>query len=196
MNARPAGTSAPSAPETLSGMVVSLLFWSTLLAASLLFAAVSLSPKLLEMLRLQDDYDSTQFRLVQVEQQNEQLQRVVEAIRRDKDFAAEMTRIEFDAVRRDEEIIPVDADLRLSPRELGNLRSPAMIPRAWYRPLLVPFVENDSLRMSLLGTAAALVVISFTWMQPATARQLTRPIGACRSAWHAVRARYTRAAQR
>ena len=181
-----------SSPETISGMVVSLLFWASLLSAAFLFAAVSLSPKILETMRLQDDYDGTQFRLVQVEQQNEQLQRVVDAIRQDPDFATEMTRIEFDAVRQGEEIIPVDAELRLSPRDLTQMRTPAIVPRAWYRPLLVPFAENDSLRMSLLGTAAVLILVSFTWMQPSSARQLARPVGACQSFMQTVRARYLR----
>ena len=187
-------TASPrSAPETISGLIVSLLFWVSLLSAAFLFAAVSLSPKMLETMRLQDDYDATQFRLVQVEQQNEQLQRVVDAIRQDPDFATEMTRIEFDAVRKGEEIIPVDPELRLSPRDLTQMRTPALIPRAWYRPFLVPFAENDSFRLSLLGTAAVLVIVSFTWMQPSTARQIARPVGACQSFFQAVRARYFRA---
>lgn len=181
-----------SSPETISGMVVSLLFWFSVLTAATLFAAVGLSPKLIERSRLRDSYDANQFRLVQIERQNEQLQRVVDAIRNDKEFAAEMTRIEFDAVRQDEEIIPVDAGLRLSPRDVGIPHAPAVMPRVWYRPLLVPFAENDSLRMSLLGTAAALVVISFTWLQPATARRLVRPVGACQSVWSSLRARYVR----
>ncbi|MBS0201298.1 MAG: hypothetical protein JSS49_00255 [Planctomycetes bacterium] len=181
-----------STPETISGLVVSLLFWLSLLTAAALFAAVGLSPKLIERSRLRDQYDANQFRLVQIERQNEQLQRVVDAIRTDSEFAAEMTRIEFDAVRHDEEIIPVDAGLRLSPRDVGIPHSPAVVAQVWYRPLLVPFAENDSLRMSLLGTAAALVVIAFTWFQPATARQLVRPVGACQLLWSSLRARYVR----
>ncbi len=184
------GKVAPLAPETVSGMAISLLFWFSLMMAAVLFAAVVLSPKLVELARLRDEFNSNQLRLVQIEQQNEQLQRVVNAIRQDKDFAAEMTRVEFDAVLRDEEIIPVDSGLRLSPRDLAIPHSPAAIPRVWYRPLLIPFAEQDSLRMSLLGTAAALVVISFTWFQPATARQLAQPVGACRSVWRILRSRY------
>jgi cell division protein FtsB len=179
-------------PETISGLVLSLSFWLSLLLAVALFAAVGLSPKLIERARLRDESDAIQFRLVQIEQQNEQLQRVVDAIRGDKEFAAEMARIEFDAVRRDEEIIPVDSALRLSPRDPIAPRSQSVVPRIWYRPLLVPFAESHSLRMSLLGTAAALVLISFTWLQPASARQLARPVGACRSVWQALRSRYVR----
>jgi len=183
---------AQPAPETLTGFVISLLFWLSLLVATVMFAAVGLSPKLIDQARLREEYEANQFRLVQLEQQNEQLQRVVDAIRRDKEFAAEMTRIEFDAVRQGEEIIPVDSGLRLSPRDAAVTRAPAVMPQAWYRPWLMPFAENDELRMSLLGSAAALIVISFTWFQPVTARQLARPVGACRSMWQAACIRYTR----
>lgn len=178
-------------PETLSGMVISLLFWLSVLMAASLFAAVGLSPKLIEQLRLRDEFTANQFRLVQVEQQNEQLEQVVNAIRQDKDFAAEMTRIEFDAVRRDEEIIPVESELRLSPRDIGVPHVPAVMPRAWYRPLLVPFAENDSLRRNLLAAAAALVVVSFTWFQPTvSARSSVTAEPTRRSIWSALRDRY------
>jgi hypothetical protein len=189
------GLDAVSAgPETVSGMVTSLLFWFSLLAAAFLFALVGLSPKLLEQARLRDEHAAIQLRLVQLEQQNEQLQGVVDAIRQDKDFAAELTRIEFDAIGRDEEIIPVDAHLRLAPRNLELPRTPAQIPRAWYRPLLIPFVENDALRSRLLIVAAVLVVISFTWLQPSSARKLDQPVGTCWSVWQSIRARYIRSA--
>lgn len=172
--------------------MVSLLFWLSLLVAAAIFGVVGLSPKLIEQAWLREQYATHQLRLVQIEQQNEQLQRVVDAIRQDKDFAAELTRIEFDAVGRDEEIIPVEARLRLSPRDVGLPRGAAKAPRAWYLPLLAPFVENDSLRMRLLGVAALLVVISFTWLQPSAARKLDRPVGACWSMWQVIRARYVR----
>lgn len=187
------GTVGATRPETLSGMVISLLFWLCVLVAAALFAAVGLSPKLIEQLRLRDEFAANQFRLVQVEQQNEQLEQVVNAIRQDKEFAAEMTRIEFDAVRRDEEIIPVESELRLSPRDIGIPHVPAVMPRAWYRPLLVPIAENDSLRRNLLTAAAALVVVSFTWFQPTASERATASGDVTRrSIWSALRDRYVR----
>jgi hypothetical protein len=179
-------------PETVSGLVVSLLFWLSLVAATLMFAAVGLSPKVLERLRLTEQYEASQLRLVQTELQNDQLERVLDAIRRDKEFAAEMTRIEFDAMRKDEEIIPVDPALRLSPRELAATRSSAVIPAAWYRPLLVPFAENDLLRRNLLIAAAITVVVSFTWLQPNRSRQASAPTRSVPSLWSGLRARYVR----
>jgi cell division protein FtsB len=174
-------------------MVVSLLFWLSLLAATAMFAAVGLSPKILERMRLEAQFDASQFRLVQMEQQNEQLERVLEAIRKDKDFAAEMTRIEFDAMRQDEEIIPVESGLRLSPRDLSTPKTPAVMAQAWYRPVLVPFAENDLLRRNLLTASAVLVVIAFTWLQPARATQEKSQVASRESLWRQLRNRYVRA---
>lgn len=188
--AGPVISSGNSANETVSGLIVSLLFWACLLLAASLFASVALAPKLAETLRLQDLYTVNQLKLVSVERQNEQLQRVVEAIQHDKDFATEMTRIEFDAVRSDEEIIPVAADLKLETRGIETPRTQPVVPRAWYRPWLTLLTENDSLRSSLLGTAAVLVVVSFTWFQPASTDRIAKQIQFSRTAWQALRKRY------
>lgn len=176
--------------ETVSGLIVSLLFWCCLLLAASLFASVALSPKLAETLRLRDLYATNQLKLVAIERQNEQLQRVVEAIQNDQDFATEMTRIEFDAVRADEEIIPVAADLKLETRGLETLRPQPVAPRAWHRPWLTMLTENDSLRSGLLGAAAVLVIVSFTWFQPASAARIAQQVRFGRTAWQALRNRY------
>lgn len=188
--ASPVTTGGNSAHETVSGLIVSLLFWFSLLMAASLFTCVALAPKLVETLRLRDLYTVNQLKLVSVERQNEQLQRVVEAIQHDTDFAAEMTRIEFDAVRSDEEIIPVAADLKLETRGIETPRVQPVMPRAWYRPWLTLLTENDSLRSSLLGVAAVLVVVSFTWFQPASADRIAKQVKFGRTAWQALRNRY------
>ncbi|MBC8113385.1 MAG: hypothetical protein H7062_03340 [Candidatus Saccharimonas sp.] len=189
--AGPVASGGNSPTETVSGLIVSLLFWFCLLLAASLFAAVALAPKLAETLRLRDLYTTNQLKLVSVERQNEQLQSVVDAIQNDKDFATEMTRIEFDAVRSDEEIIPVAADLKLETRGIQTPRAQPVIPRAWYQPWLTLLTENDSLRSMLLGAAAVLVVVSFTWFQPASADRLQKHVNLGRTAWQALRDRYT-----
>ena len=186
----PVTSDGNSAHETVSGLIVSLLFWFSLLMAASLFTGVALAPKLVETLRLRDLYTVNQLKLVSVERQNEQLQRVVEAIQHDKDFATEMTRIEFDAVRSDEEIIPVAADLKLETRGIETPRAQPVVPRGWYRPWLTLLTENDSLRSSLLDAAAVLVVVSFTWLQPASTDRIAKQIRFSRTAWQALRKRY------
>lgn len=186
-----AHTAAPRNPETVSGFLLSLLFWLCLLAAAMLFASVTLAPKVLEQARLKNEFDAGQHRLVQIEQQNEQLERVVGAIREDPEFAAEMTRIEFDAVRPDEEIIPVEPSLKLGP-QLAMPRPVVPVPATWYQPYLTPLATDVVLRQRLLIGAALLVIVSFTWFQPVSAKRLHRPVGACLVFWAAVKRRYTR----
>ncbi len=188
--ASPVTSSGNSATETVSGLIVSLLFWFCLLLAASLFAAVALAPKLAETLRLRDLHATNQLKLVSVERQNEQIQLVVEAIQNDKDFALEMTRIEFDAVRSDEEILPVAAALKLETRGIETPRAHPVVVRAWYRSWLTMLTENDSLRSALLGAAAVLVVVSFTWFQPASADRIAQRVRLGRTAWQALRNRY------
>ena len=187
----PVTTGDDSSTETVSGLMVSLLFWCCLLAAASLFAGVALAPKLTETLRLKGLHAANHHRLIAVERQNERLQRVVEAIRHDTDFASEMTRIEFDAVRADEEIIPVASDLKLETHAPEANRVSPVIPRGWSQPWLEQLTRNDSLRSMLLGAAAVLVVLSFTWLQPASAGRLERHISLGRSLWQTLRDRYS-----
>ncbi len=190
-----ANTNTPAPPattETVSGMAVSLVFWSCLLLAASLFASVGLATKLAESLRLRDLYAVNQIELVAMERQNEQLRQVVRAIQDDPDFATELTRIEFDAVRPDEEIIPVTASLKLETRGVEMPRTQPALPRAWYRPWIAVLAENGPLRAKLLGAAALLVVISFTWLQPASAERFERQAKPAVTAWQTLRSRYVR----
>ena len=179
-------------PETVSGMAISLAFWLCLLVAAVLFALVSLSPKLSVYLQLRSQFDTNQLRLVTLELQAEQLQRVIDAIRTDKDFAAELTRIEFDAVRPDEEVIPVESALKLDARAVETpLPAPASV-HVWYEPIVKYFASDNTLRVSLLGAAAILVIVSFTMLQPAGAEQVSTGARGCSAIWQSLRNRYVR----
>ena len=185
-------TLTESRPDTISGMAISFAFWLCLLVAAVLFALVSLSPKYSVYLKLRAQFDSNQVRLVALELQAEHLQRVINAIRTDKDFAAEMTRIEFDAVRQDEEVIPVEIALKLDTRSAGT-HVPEAIPfRAWYAPIVNYFASETRLRMCLLGFATALVIVSFTLLQPAAAVQVSNGVQNCSHFWTGLRSRYIR----
>lgn len=164
MSARPLSSDAtdPSA-EPWSGMAVSLTFWLLLLAAAGLFAFVSLSPKALAYLTLWDQFQSQQEELVQLEQQQTELNRVIAALKDDPQFAAEMARMEFDAVRPGEEILAVESSLALEPHAVH--KSPGRSERgsAW-RPWIAAAVQSQSLRMGCLLAAAMLVLVAFGWM--------------------------------
>lgn len=184
--------SAPESKETVSGLIVSLLFWFTLLIEAGLFAAVALAPKLVESIRLNESFDTGQNRLVAIEDQNEQIKRVIDAIKHDQNFAREMTRIEFDAADPSEEIIPVAPSLKLDSNRVEPVVPESNELAAWYVPWLIPLSKDQTLRSSLLATAAVMVIISFTWLQPGTARKLDPSVRASRWVWQSIVSRYAR----
>jgi hypothetical protein len=157
-----------------------------------MFAVVALSPKFLIFLQLRTQFDSNQLRLVALEQQADRLHRVIDAIRGDKDFASELTRIEFDAVRPDEEVIPVELALKLDARAFETPLPNPKTDASLYEPL-VRYVASDSkLRVSLLGLAGLLVIVSFTVLQPAGAEQISSGVRGCNPIWRSLRNRYVR----
>lgn len=184
---------AEESPETLSGLAVSLTFWLCLLLSATLFAVVGLAPKYLTYLQLRNQFDTNQLRLVHYEQQADKIGKVIEAIHSDKDFSAELARVEFDAVRPGEEVIPVDAGLELDARNQKITLPPTEVLQMWYEPTVRMFASDGPLRQTLLGVAALLVVISFAFLQPAGAGRGADG-DAQRSVWQTLRRRYTREA--
>ena len=185
-------STSTSPPETFSGMVISLVFWLFLFAAGILFAIVSLSPKLLVYLQLRSQFDVNQRRLVMLEQQAEQLRRVINAIRTDTDFAAELTRIEFDAVLPGEEVIPVDSALKLDARSVETPLPDFPAASEWYEPLVNHLASDHELRMGFLACAMLLVIVSFTLLQPMNHEQIATASHPTNSIWRNLRKRYAR----
>lgn len=189
-----AAPSRPASDETVAGLAVSLIFWLCLLAAAALFAAVALSPKFLIYLQLRSQFDTNQVKLVTLEQETQQIQRVITAIREDKEFAAELTRMEFDAARPDEEIIPVESTLKLDPRSKPKTTATLSSIDPWYATAVRSLASDSSLRQTLLISAALLVVMSFAMLQPASAEQLVAGVRGGRGVWRSLRDRYVRSA--
>ncbi len=162
---RPSAETPPARPLTME-WISSLLFWSQLLLAVALYAAVSLAPKLLVYVDLQNDFVKTQSQLVYLEQQVDELKKVVETLERDPRMIQELARIDLDAARPGEERIALSPDLKVQSRITQQRVHAPEVTRAWYMPLLTTFAQNHQLRTSCLCVAAALVLISFTFFQP------------------------------
>jgi cell division protein FtsB len=172
------------------GVVVSLAFWLSLLAAAGCLAAVALAPKLLQGQILAEQYAENQRRLVLLERETLQLAQVVQALERDPTFAEELARVEFDAYRPGEELIPVEPALRLDRRVVPP---PVARQRTWAaNSLMLRLATDQRLRNRLLLTAAGLVVAAFTWCQE-TAPKMTAdaPRRSRRSIWQWLRERYS-----
>lgn len=151
-----------AAGETRQGWVASLAFWMCLLFSAMLYASIALSPKLLAYLTLRQECDTHQLRLVGLEQQISHIQKVIEAMKHDPSFAKEMARVDFDAVKSDEERIPVDSDMTQTVRPgVANLHVPPPdLP--WFTPILRVLAYNRLIGNTVLAISAATILYAFT----------------------------------
>jgi cell division protein FtsB len=145
---------------------VALAFWLSLLFSAVLYAAVVLSPKLLDYVALENEFQTNRAELVSLEQRVLHLERVSEALKNDPEFAAELARIDFEASRPGDERIAVEPLLSLEAVPATTRSASAAIdgPLAWYTPLLEVLARNQTLRMSLLAIAAVVMVGAFTFL--------------------------------
>lgn len=157
-------------------------FWATLLAAGVLFAAVSLAPKLKALAGLDADYAANQLRLVELERQAIELEKVAGALEHDPAFAAELAKLEFATGSEGGERIAVSEELRLGGTEPKTPAAAPVVPQSVLPPeLLEPLSSRRGLRAALLATAAGLVLIAFLFLneeQAATVRAVVRNSGA------------------
>ena len=151
------------------GILVSLLFWFCLVVAAGLFSAVALALKMLTNLRLRNECRLNQHQLVAIEKQVNYLQRVAEALKNEPQFAEELVRIDFDAVRPGDERIAVDPSLHLDVA-FDQSDSQIALPQqssaltVWQEPVLQEFTENRRLRLAFLVSAGCITLLSFTFL--------------------------------
>lgn len=142
-----------------------MLFWVCLFVSVACYAAVAVSPRMLQHLKLRREHDQNQLELVALEQQVEYLEKVGSALEHDPQFAAELARIDFDASRPGDERIPVERSLSLDGQaaRLQRLRYDDTLP--WYLPLVEMLAGDRRMRVTLLVSAALLTVGAFTCLQ-------------------------------
>jgi hypothetical protein len=144
----------------------SLAFWCCLAVSAAIFATVFLAPRLRTWRDLQREYDGRQRELIASERQVDYLQKVVEALRHDLQFAAELARVDF-GVSGSEERIPVAPALNLSGEPTLERETAQAVARPFPQNLLdttlIDTLSDDrSIRASLLGAASLLVLVAFT----------------------------------
>lgn len=100
--------------EAHGSWTISVAFWLALLAAATAYAAVVISPKLINFVRLRYDYGNIQVRLVMLEHETSALQEMVELLERhDPVLQRKLAMVDFGAMRRGEELIAVDEELQI-----------------------------------------------------------------------------------
>ena len=175
--------------ESKHSWLISLAFWLCLLTAALLYASVMLAPKLLTNFSLRGQHYGNQVRLVSDEQQQRYLEKVVAALESDPEFAEELARVDFDAVRPGDERIPASeaVNWELLP-ESASARSAVRDP--WYLPSMRILAGHQSLRWSMLSVAALLIVLAFAYLHEGQSRRLGAAAGAAQSLLRGLADRY------
>ena len=125
MSERVSPAAAPSRWTQFLAAVSSLGFWLLLLVAAGCFAAVTLAPKMLQTLRLRQTYELRQHQLVALEDELSTLERVIEALEHDPAYAREMAQLDLEKHPTNEDVLPVEQELRLDPRTTATAESQA-----------------------------------------------------------------------
>lgn len=144
-----------------------MAFWLCLMAGVALYAIVALSPKLLELLTLEQRMQANQHYLVDLEKRVSRLKRLNALHSTDRALIRERARAELGIHQPGEERIKISGSLTLS--IAGEAPSPPRISQSdlpWYAALLRIPAESWVVGSILLGAAAILVVFSFTVFVP------------------------------
>ncbi len=182
----------PSSEVRAIEWVVSLLFWTQLLIAAVLYASVALAPKVNTLLDLSADSQSLKSQLVDLEHQVTDMKKVTEALEHDPRVLEELARLNLDVTRPGEESIPVGSELMLQ-NEMTRARTlPQEFERAWYVSVIETFARNQRLRNALLFAAAVLVLISFTFFHASQASQFRSGVESVRDGASWLTDRYRR----
>ncbi len=163
--------SHPSSPEAMEGFrpLASLAFWCCLGLSVAILAAVFLAPRLRTYRDLKRQYDGLERELIAAEGRVDYLQKVVDALQHDSQFAAELARADFGpsvpAVGPEERIaVPAALNLKSEPMSSGATTAETGRPFSQSvldTPLLDTFSDDRSVRTSLLGAASFLVLVAF-----------------------------------
>lgn len=154
-----------------SGWGSSALFWLCLLVAAAMYGSVALAPKLLASLTLKREHYAQQVRLVDLERRVAYLDRVVEAMESEPEFAAQLARVDFDAARPGDERISVEPALSLDAREIAPSQATPASAATMLIPLLRQLTDRHELRRALLTISAALVIFAFAFLQDVPAEE-------------------------
>ncbi|MCX7418827.1 MAG: hypothetical protein NT013_04725 [Planctomycetia bacterium] len=153
-------------PDTTVSWAVSVAFWLALLVAATAYAAVVISPKLINFVRLRHDFGTTQLRLVMLEHETSDLQEMVDSLeRRDPVLQRKLAMFDFGAMRRGEELIAVDEDLQLSIHDNDPVFDLSQNALPWYGVLIEPFATNQTVRRSTLLAASGILIFAFMFLQ-------------------------------
>ncbi|MEO1999002.1 MAG: hypothetical protein ABGZ17_27460, partial [Planctomycetaceae bacterium] len=119
------------------------------------------------------------------------LQKVAIALEQEPEFAAELARVEFDAVDPKDRRIPLQSGLCLDGWVEADESQPQAGNLPWFAPLVEVWAHQSSVRSATLATAALLTLLAFTFFQESQQPLLQQFTGSVQDQWRRVWERYT-----
>lgn len=161
-------TTTVASDEPTSGWFKSISFWLCLLVSAVLFGAVSLAPRVRDLIRLDHAVRQNQWELVRIEDRIEQMEQIGRALRDDSEFVSRLAQADLRAQEPNVQQIPVDEHLVLRPTSDSGTPTTPAVAMPIYLPILDTLSDNRDVGNALLAVAAVLVIFAFTYFQVST----------------------------
>jgi len=149
-----------SVPQTVGSFLISVAFWSTLFVSALMYAAVSLSPKLADWISVRKQHAANVMRLQELDDEADYLERVAAALKSDPEFARRLVHA-TQSGSTPHEFVPVSDSLIF-----GGTNAKSTVARPLVQPAVADVVmhlaRHQQHRRWLLFGAAGLTLLAFT----------------------------------
>jgi cell division protein FtsB len=150
-----------SSGEARHAWLGSLFCWLCLLMAAAIYAGLTLSPKALSLLLIQNEFESNERRLLRLRKEVDAMDNIAEALEKDPEFNAAMARADFEKERPGEQRIRVEPHLKLEARPAAAKLTLPDNPLPWYTPVLRLITEDRRISNGLAAAAALLAILCF-----------------------------------
>lgn len=156
----PSSEELTSVRQTVGSLLISIAFWSTLLVSAVMYAAVSLSPKLADWISVRQQHAANAVRLQGLEDEADYLERVAAALKSDPEFAHRLIHATQSGASQNE-FVPVS-----NSQIFGGAKAKSSPPRSLVQPAVAEVVmhlaSHRQHRTWLLFGAAGLTIFAFT----------------------------------
>jgi hypothetical protein len=189
-NIAPIAEERVTVPPAVGSFLMSFAFWCLLLIATLMYAAVALSPKFAEWISIRQQHAANAVRLHEMEDEADYLERVAVALKNDPEFvhrlvhATQSGTAQHDFMSRSDGLTFGGTRPEWAPAE--PLVSPAMAET------IIHLGSHQSHRTWLLFCAAALTVFAFTILNESGAGIIESALSAVQRLSESAVARYRR----
>lgn len=198
----PATEQLPELSPVAGSLLISLAFWFSLILASMLYAGVSLSPKLAEWLAVRDQHQANGLMLQTLEREADQLERLILAARQDPQFAAQLSRDGYGRrIASEDTTVPDAPKTSLSGPAFPN---PAFLNaegatepsqgsiHPQYRRVIQQLAGDELLRRWLLYISATITILAFTLLNDAGRIAAVGSVHAVTTLCQSIASRYTK----